>query len=142
MGAILSGADKKLETACADYGQALGTAFQIIDDVLDYAGDHHVMGKNIGDDLREGKTTLPLIAAMERGSPAQREVVRQAIETGGVAMLDEVIQVVKATGAIDVSREAAMKEARRAIVAAKQLPEGPHTYCLIQLATQLLGRNA
>ncbi len=142
VGAILSGADKKLETACADYGQALGTAFQIIDDVLDYAGDHHVMGKNIGDDLREGKTTLPLIAAMERGSPAQRDVVRQAIETGGVAMLDEVIEVVKATGAIDVSREAAMKEARRAIEAAKQLPEGPHTYCLIQLATQLLGRNA
>lgn len=142
VGAILSGADKMLETACADYGQALGTAFQIIDDVLDYAGDHHVMGKNIGDDLREGKTTLPLIAAMERGSPAQRDVVRQAIETGGVAMLDEVIQVVKVTGAIDVSREAAMKEARRAIEAAKQLPEGPHTYCLIQLATQLLGRNA
>ncbi len=142
VGAILSGADKKLETACADYGQALGTAFQIIDDVLDYAGDHHVMGKNIGDDLREGKTTLPLIAAMERGSPAQRDVVRQAIETGGVAMLDEVIEVVKATGAIDVSREAAMKEAKRAIEAAKQLPEGPHTYCLIQLATQLLGRNA
>jgi octaprenyl-diphosphate synthase len=142
VGAILSSADKKLETACADYGQALGTAFQIIDDVLDYAGDHHVMGKNIGDDLREGKTTLPLIAAMERGSPAQRDVVRQAIETGGVAMLDEVIEVVQATGAIDVSREAAMKEARRAIEAAKQLPEGPHTYCLIQLATQLLGRNA
>jgi len=142
VGAILSGADKRLETACADYGQALGTAFQIIDDVLDYAGDHHVMGKNIGDDLREGKTTLPLIAAMERGSPAQRDVVRQAIETGGVAMLDEVIEVVQATGAIDVSREAAMKEARRAIEAAKQLPEGPHTYCLIQLATQLLGRNA
>jgi len=142
VGAILSGATARLEAACADYGQALGTAFQIIDDVLDYAGDHHVMGKSIGDDLREGKTTLPLIAAMERGNSAQRNIVRQAIETGGVAMLDDVIQVVNATGAIDVSREAAMREARRAINAAKQLPEGPHTYCLIQLATQLLGRNS
>jgi len=142
VGAILSGATARLEAACADYGQALGTAFQIIDDVLDYAGDHHVMGKSIGDDLREGKTTLPLIAAMERGDSAQRNIVRQAIETGGVAMLDDVIQVVNATGAIDVSREAAMREARRAINAARQLPEGPHTYCLIQLATQLLGRNS
>lgn len=142
VGAILSGATAGLEAACADYGQALGTAFQIIDDVLDYAGDHHVMGKSIGDDLREGKTTLPLIAAMERGNSAQRNIVRQAIETGGVAMLDDVIQVVNATGAIDVSREAAVREAKRAINAARQLPEGPHTYCLIQLATQLLGRNS
>jgi octaprenyl-diphosphate synthase len=142
VGAILAGASTQMETACADYGQALGTAFQIIDDVLDYTGDHHVMGKSIGDDLREGKTTLPLIAAMERGNAAQRDVVRQAIETGGVAMLDEVIQIVKATGAIDVSRQAAMEEARRAIEAAKCLPRGPHADCLIQLASQLLERTA
>jgi len=142
VGAILSGVPPQLEQACADYGQALGTAFQIIDDVLDYAGDDHVMGKSIGDDLREGKTTLPLIAAMERGNSSQREIVREAIETGGLAMLDQVIQVVNATGAIDFSREVAMREARRAVDAANHLPQGPHTYCLIQLATQLLGRNA
>jgi len=142
VGAILSGATPQLEQACADYGQALGTAFQIIDDVLDYAGEDHVMGKSIGDDLREGKTTLPLIAAMERGSSAQSAVIREAIETGGLAMLDQVIQVVNATGAIEFSREVAMREARRAVGAANQLPEGPHTYCLIQLATQLLERNA
>ena len=142
VGAILAKTTEKLETACADYGQALGTAFQIIDDVLDYTGDHHVMGKSIGDDLREGKTTLPLIAAMARGNTEQRSIIRQAIETGGVSMLDEVIQVVKTTGAIDVSRGVAMQEAQRAADAAKQLPEGPHAYCLIQLATQLLGRDA
>ena len=74
----------EVEQACADYGQALGTAFQVIDDVLDYDGDAGEMGKNLGDDLREGKATLPLIAAMERGTAEQREVMRHAIETGGV----------------------------------------------------------
>ena len=142
VGAILSGAPPQLEQACVDYGQALGTAFQIIDDVLDYAGEDHVMGKSIGDDLREGKTTLPLIAAMERGNAVQSEVIREAIEAGGLAMLDQVIEVVNATGAIDFSREVAMREARRAIEAAGQLPRGPHADCLIQLAGQLLDRNA
>ena len=142
LGAVCMGADAKLEAELASFGLNLGFAFQIADDLLDYTGDAALIGKNLGDDLAEGKTTLPLIAAMERGDSAQRNIVRQAIETGGVAMLDDVIQVVNATGAIDVSREAAMREARRAINAARQLPEGPHTYCLIQLATQLLGRNS
>jgi octaprenyl-diphosphate synthase len=141
VGAILSGASAAMEAACADYGQALGTAFQVIDDVLDYSGDASVMGKNLGDDLREGKATLPLIAAMQRGSQTEREIIQQAIETGAVSMLDEVIRIVRKTGGLDVARAAAQQEALRAIAAAKQLPTGPHADCLIQLATQLLERK-
>lgn len=141
VGAILSSADREMESACAEYGQALGTAFQVIDDVLDYAGDAAVMGKNLGDDLREGKATLPLIAAMQRGSAEERATIRQAIETGDVSMLEQVIAIVKTTGALDVARTAAQQEALRAIAAAQRLPKGLHTDCLIQLASQLLERN-
>lgn len=141
VGAILSGATATLEDACAEYGQALGTAFQVIDDVLDYTGDATVMGKNLGDDLREGKATLPLIAAMQRGSERERKTVQQAIETGDVSMLEAVITIVKQTGALDIARNAAQQEAKRAIAAARRLPDGPHQACLVQLASQLLDRN-
>jgi octaprenyl-diphosphate synthase len=141
VGALLAGASPLLEEACAEYGQALGTAFQVIDDVLDYAGDATVMGKSLGDDLREGKATLPLIAAMQRGNAAQAATIRLAIETGDISMLDQIVDIVKSTGALDVAREAARQEALRAINAAKRLPAGNHTDCLIQLASQLLERN-
>jgi octaprenyl-diphosphate synthase len=141
VGAILAGADVAQEEACADYGQALGTAFQVIDDVLDYAGDAAVMGKNLGDDLREGKATLPLIAAMQRSSESDRLTVRHAIENGDLSKLQEVVRIVKSCGALDVARSAAHAEAQRAIAAAKRLPSGPHSTCLIQLASQLLDRN-
>lgn len=141
VGAILADSSPEMEEACATYGQALGTAFQVIDDVLDYTGEADVMGKNLGDDLREGKTTLPLIAAMQRGTPGQKAIIREAIETGGVSMLDQVVNIVKTTGALDVARLAATQEAQRAIAAAQQLPPGPHTACLIQLSAQLLERQ-
>ena len=141
VGAILAGGSPAMEEACAEYGQALGTAFQVIDDVLDYAGEAAVMGKNLGDDLREGKTTLPLISAMQRGSPEERKTIQEAIETGDMAMLERVVAIVKQTGALEVAREAAAQEAQRAIAAAKRLPPGPHTDCLIQLAAQLLERD-
>ena len=105
-------------------------------------GEAAVMGKNLGDDLREGKTTLPLIAAMQRGTANQSALIKEAIETGGVAMLDQVIDIVKSTGALDVARLAATQEAQRAIAAARQLPAGPHSDCLLQLATQLLERQS
>jgi len=142
VGAILAGASPEIETACALYGQALGTAFQVIDDVLDYTGDAAVMGKNLGDDLREGKATLPLIAAMQRGNAEQRAVVKLAIENGDVSAIDQVVSIVKTTGALDVARKAASDEAARAIAAAEQLPEGPHKTCLLQLAAQLLDRQS
>ncbi len=141
VGAVLAGASPEMEAVCAEYGQALGTAFQVIDDVLDYAGDASIMGKNLGDDLREGKATLPLIAAMQRGTHSERETIRKAIETGDLTALDQVISIVKASGALDVSRMAAQQEAMRAIAAAQRLPTGPHADCLIQLASQLLERN-
>lgn len=141
VGAILSGASAPFEEACAQYGQALGTAFQVIDDVLDYTGDAAVMGKNLGDDLREGKATLPLIAAMQRGTDQERQTIQKAIETGDVGMLDAVIAIVKNTGALDIARKAAQQEAQRAIDAAERLPDGPHRNCLVQLASQLLQRN-
>ena len=141
VGAILSGATPEQEAACAEYGQALGTAFQVIDDVLDYAGDAALMGKNLGDDLREGKTTLPLIAAMQRASALDRDTIQQAIETGDVSKLDAVVAIVQTTGALDVARLAAQEEAQRAIAAAMRLPGGEHRACLVQLASQLLERN-
>lgn len=141
VGAILAGASPSIEQACADYGQALGTAFQIIDDVLDYTGDVEVMGKNLGDDLREGKATLPLIAAMQRGSEAERQLIQTAIETGDTSLLDEVVRIVRGSGALDVARHAAGLEARRAVTAAEQLPATPYSACLIELAAQLLDRR-
>jgi octaprenyl-diphosphate synthase len=141
VGAILSSANAAMEETCADYGQALGTAFQVIDDVLDYTGDAAIMGKNLGDDLREGKATLPLIAAMQRGTDQERQTIQEAIETGNVGMLEAVITIVKKTGALDVARLAAQHEAKRAVAAALFLPEGPHRECLVSLASQLLDRT-
>lgn len=142
VGAILAAASPEMEAACAEYGQALGTAFQVIDDVLDYTGTADVMGKSLGDDLREGKTTLPLIAAMQRGTTSQKEIIKTAIESGGLSMLDQVVDIVKTTGALEVARQAATLEAQRAIAAASRLPPGPHAECLIQLAAQLLERQS
>jgi octaprenyl-diphosphate synthase len=141
LGAVLANAPPHIEQACADYGQALGTAFQVIDDVLDYDGDAQELGKNIGDDLREGKATLPLIAAMARGSAEQRAVVRHAIEQGAVAQLDAIVAIVRETGALEVTRTAAAAEAQRAIDCARQLPPNPHSEGLVQLAAQLLQRR-
>ena len=141
LGAILAGSSPAVEAACATYGQALGTAFQIIDDVLDYAGNSAEMGKNIGDDLREGKATLPLIAAMQRGTPEQAAIVRQAIEQGSTESLDAVVTIVKETGALQVARAAAEAEAKRAIEALEHLPKNLHATSLLQLAAQLLDRR-
>jgi octaprenyl-diphosphate synthase len=141
LGAVLSGAPAAIEQACADYGQALGTAFQVIDDVLDYAGAADEMGKNLGDDLREGKVTLPLIAAMRRGTAAQRDLIRRAIETGALDELDHVVEIVRSTGALDVAHEAAAAEAQRAMSAASQLPVNEHAQALVQLAASLLARR-
>jgi octaprenyl-diphosphate synthase len=141
LGAVLAKAPRALEEACAQYGQALGTAFQVIDDVLDYDGDTGELGKNIGDDLREGKATLPLIAAMQRGTPEQAQVIRHAIETGGVNELERIVAIVKETGSLEVTRAAAANEAQRAIVAARALPANGYSEGLLQLAAQLLQRR-
>jgi octaprenyl-diphosphate synthase len=142
VGALLAQASPQLEADCAEYGQALGTAFQVIDDVLDYTGDASVMGKNLGDDLREGKNTLPLIAAMQRGTDAQRRLIQSAIETGDLNQIEQVVAIVVNSGALDVARQAAASEARRAMAAAQRLPDNEYSRALVQLAAQLLERQA
>ena len=142
LGAILAGEGAEIEQACADYGQALGTAFQVIDDVLDYDGDSAEMGKNLGDDLREGKATLPLILAMQRGTPEQAATVRSAIETGSVERLADIVAIVRSSGALEATRQAAAAEAQRAIDAALRLPDNAHRQAMVVLASQLLQRRA
>ena len=139
--AILAGANARVEAACATYGQALGTAFQIIDDVLDYDGDAAEMGKNLGDDLREGKCTLPLIIAMQQATAEDAQVVREAIEQGSTEQLPSILSIVKRTGALDATREAAHNEAMRAIAALQTLPANAYTQAMEQLAAQLLLRR-
>ena len=140
--ALLAGSPPAVERHCAAYGQALGTAFQVIDDVLDYDGDVLEMGKNLGDDLREGKVTLPLIIAMQRGSDAERAVIGQAIETGDIGQMARIIAIVEKTGALQATRDAAAAEAQRALDALQTMPRNPYSNALEQLASQLLARRS
>ena len=142
LAALLAQATPSVEQHCADYGQALGTAFQVIDDVLDYDGDVSEMGKNLGDDLREGKVTLPLIIAMQRGTDAERATIRQAIETGGTGQMADIVAIVHQTGALLATREAAAAEAQRALNALQTLAQNPYSEALEQLASQLLARRS
>ena len=141
VGAILSGASSAQEAVCAEFGQALGTAFQVIDDVLDYTGDASVMGKNLGDDLREGKATLPLILAMQHGTADETNVVRAAIEKGDASQLETVAGIVRRTGGLESAMQAAAREIERALALARLLPPGPHTDTLVALASGSLERN-
>ncbi|KKW68081.1 octaprenyl diphosphate synthase [Lampropedia cohaerens] len=142
VGAVLAGADPDREAAAATYGQALGVAFQIIDDVLDYDGSADEMGKNVGDDLREGKATLPLIVAMQRGTAEQAAVVRGAIEQGSTEQLADVIAIVRETGAIEQARHAAQTEAQRGLDAIAIFPDNAYTGVLRSLPQQLLTRRS
>ena len=142
LAALLAGSSPLIEQSCADYGQSLGTAFQVIDDILDYDGDVLEMGKNLGDDLREGKATLPLIIAMQRGSEVERSTIKQAIESGGTGKIDSIVAIVQKTGALEATREAAAAEARRALKALENLPQNSYSDALRELASQLLERRA
>ena len=142
IGAVLSGSDAALEAACAAYGQALGTAFQIADDLLDYEGTTAALGKNVGDDLREGKPTLPLLAAMSRGTPEERELIRHAIQNGEVERLDEIVAIVRRTGALDITREAARAEAERARAHISALPSSQFKDALLRLTVLAVDRTS
>ncbi len=120
-GALLAGATPEQEAAAADYGRHVGTAFQLIDDVLDYTGDVEALGKNVGDDLREGKPTLPLIRVMQVGTPQQRTLIHQAIEAGE-ADFAEVARAIHDTDALQYTRQVAREEADRARQALEQFP--------------------
>ena len=134
LGAILGGADEATEQAAAKYGMHLGTAFQLVDDVLDYSGDEQETGKNLGDDLSEGKPTLPLIYAMRQGDASQVALVRQAIEQGDIARFAEVLQVIKLTGALEYTRQQAQRESDAACAALAALPDTNYKQSLLQLA--------
>ena len=142
LAALLAQSCASVEQRCAAYGQALGTAFQVIDDVLDYDGDALEMGKNLGDDLREGKVTLPLIIAMQCGTEAERSIIRQAIETSATGQMTQIIAIVQRTGALEATRDAAAAEALRALDALQTLPQNPYRAALEQLASQLLARRS
>ncbi|MBL8301428.1 MAG: polyprenyl synthetase family protein, partial [Ideonella sp.] len=138
----LADAPADVEEDCADYGRSLGTAFQLIDDLLDYEGATSQLGKNVGDDLREGKPTLPLLLAMSRGTAAEREVIREAIERGEVARLNEIVAIVRRTGAIDATREAARSEADKARECLVMLPESASREALLELCFRSVERSA
>ncbi len=142
LGAVLAEADAATEEACASYGRALGTAFQLIDDLLDYEGATELLGKNVGDDLREGKPTLPLLIAMERGSSSERELIRHAIEHGEVARLGEIVEIVRHTGAIDATRDAARAEADEARRQLSALKPSTHREALLEFCVRSIDRSA
>ncbi|MCE9660209.1 MAG: octaprenyl diphosphate synthase [Burkholderiales bacterium] len=142
LGAVLAEADPGVEEACAAYGRSLGTAFQLVDDLLDYEGATERLGKNVGDDLREGKPTLPLLIAMERGTDEQRALLRGAIEHGEVARLDEVIAIVRATGALEATREAARAEADKACKVLELLPATAYREALLDLSVRSVERSS
>lgn len=142
LGAVLAGADSALEETCASYGRALGTAFQLVDDLLDYEGLSAQMGKNVGDDLREGKPTLPLLVAMERGTPQQRALIRHAIEHGEVEKLPEIIEIVRETGALEATREAARAEASKARECLSALPMSESREALLEFCVRSVDRSS
>ena len=142
LGAVLANSPPEIEEACADYGRSLGTAYQLIDDLLDYEGSTSELGKNVGDDLREGKPTLPLLIAMERGDPAERALIRDAIQNGEVERLADVIAIVRRTGALDATRDAAREETMRAQRSLAVLEDSAHKEALLKLCQRSLERSA
>jgi octaprenyl-diphosphate synthase len=141
LGAVLGGQPDHIEAAMARFGMHLGTAFQLIDDALDYGASGDDIGKNIGDDLAEGKPTLPLIHAMRHGTPAQVAAIRQAIENGGLDRIDTVMEAIESTQAIAYTAQSAQDEADLAIEALAELPAGPYKEALYGLAEFSVNRS-
>ncbi|MBI5936498.1 MAG: octaprenyl diphosphate synthase [Betaproteobacteria bacterium] len=141
LGAVISKAPPEIEQALATYGMHLGTAFQLIDDVLDYSGDSGQTGKNVGDDLAEGKPTLPLLHAMSHGTEDQAQLIRAAIENGNADHFQAILDIIRATGALDHTRRQAEAEARTAQAAISVLPDGEYKQALIELSAFAVSRD-
>ena len=141
LGALIAGASEAEVALAAEYGRSLGTAFQLIDDVLDYSGNANQIGKNVGDDLREGKPTLPLIYLMEHGTPEQRELVKNCIEQGDEKHFDEILAAITSSGALEYTRQEAVTAANSAMQAIAGMPSGPYKESLLQLCTFAVDRN-
>ena len=141
LGAHIAGANETTAQALADYGLHLGTAFQLIDDALDYNADVKELGKNLGDDLAEGKPTLPLIHVMENGTEAEASLVREAIIQGSLDHLDAVLSAIESNKSIAYTSARAEEEANKAIAALSALPESPYKSCLEAIARFSVSRS-
>jgi octaprenyl-diphosphate synthase len=141
IGAVLGDQPNSIEAALADYGLHLGIAFQLIDDVLDYSASPEDTGKNVGDDLAEGKPTLPLIHAIHHGTPGQARLIRRAIENGGHDNMQDVCAIIESTGAIPYTAKAAQREADLALEALAPLPESVYKDALYNLAEFSVNRS-
>ncbi|MEA3083127.1 polyprenyl synthetase family protein [Paraburkholderia sediminicola] len=142
LGAVLAGSDAKIEAAAAEFGRRIGTAFQIMDDWLDYTGTAESMGKNAGDDLREGKPTLPLIYLIERGTPEQSALAREAIEQGGTDRFDTIFEAITRSGALDHTLECAKQEALAAAAAISSFPDSIFKDSLLELCSYSTARQS
>jgi len=141
LGAVLCDRPTEEQQAMAKYGMHLGCAFQLIDDVLDYTSSAEDMGKNLGDDLAEGKPTLPLIYTMRNGTEEQAKMVKEAIETGGLDKIKQIHEAIHSSGAIDYTSDCAKNEAKQAITALHFLPESDYKDALVFLANFSVNRN-
>lgn len=140
--AVVALATESQELALKQYGCFLGTAFQLVDDVLDYSANASQLGKNIGDDLAEGKPTLPLLHAMRNGNPEQAELIRQTIAQGGnIEVLDQVLSIMEEQKSLDYAMNRAREEAQKAVDAIQILPDSPYKQALISLAYLSVDRN-
>ncbi len=130
LGAVVAGRNGAFENAMGAYGRHIGTAFQLVDDALDYSSSPDELGKNIGDDLAEGKPTLPLLYAMWHGTPEQAAMVRSAIELGGLDRINEIQAAIESTGAITYTFGRAQAEAEKALAALTEIPKSPYRNAL------------
>ncbi len=142
LGAFIAGAEESHINAAAEYGRCLGTAFQLIDDVLDYSGKAEDIGKNLGDDLREGKATLPLIFLMEHGTPTEQALVRNCISQGDAQHFDEIVQAITERGALEYTKKQAQAAIDQAILALQTLPDSPFKDALFALAEFAIHRQS
>jgi octaprenyl-diphosphate synthase len=138
---MVAGASPEIQRACADFGMNLGLAFQIADDVLDYTADAATLGKNLGDDLAEGKATLPLIHAMAKADPAARERLAQIVSDCDTGAMEEVLAAIRASGGLDYSRRMAEGYANDAVAALDKLPRNTWTDALRGLAAYAIDRE-
>ncbi len=139
-GAILAGAGERMEEALRMFGLHIGTAFQLIDDVLDYEGESDALGKNVGDDLAEGKPTLPLIYAMQNGDDEDASLIAASLKTGGLDSLEEILQIVRSSGGLDYTRGMAKEQVAKAIACLDTLPESSYRDALDSMARFSLER--
>ncbi len=141
LGAVLAGSDQATQQALAAYGMHLGVAFQLVDDALDYSASSEELGKNIGDDLAEGKPTLPLIYVINHGNAEQASLVREALEQGGRERIEEIGKAIESVGAIEYTSRAAQAEVDKAIAALATLPDSPYKEAMVSVAKFAVQRS-